>query len=69
MPFDEGILFFEKAVEEKQNERLYLRWIHGYQSQMSFDEFKRHLTIPREGKELTEAETYEKVREILRKDR
>lgn len=70
---EKGYEFYLKALEKYQDERLFARWIHGYQTSMEFSEFKkkaagtvRQAAVPH--RELSEAETYEKVKNILRKE-
>lgn len=33
------------AIEEKREEQVFTRWINGYQSEMSLDEFKRKVNF------------------------
>lgn len=69
---ERGFRFYTKASKEKTDELLYMRWIHGYQSNMTFKAFKEEILGmsdgDEKGEELTEKEIYEKVRGILRKD-
>lgn len=75
MPPERGLEFYEEAKRQKQEERLYLRWVTGYQTYMSFAEFKSaanesagvstHTGSRQPQKDLTEAETLAKVKEIL----
>ena len=69
---ERGARLYEKARNEKRDEMLYLRWIHGYQSSMTFKAFKEEvlggLSDGDDNNELSEQEIYEKVRDILRKD-
>lgn len=66
-----GFEFYQEAAKQRQDERLFLRWVHGYQMEMSFSDFKKAAGAappPRPGKTLTEEEIYAKVRNILRKE-
>ena len=68
-----GFEFYQEAEKQRQDERLFLRWVHGYQTEMNFNEFKLKATrggggASKPGKQMTEAEIYEKVRGILRKE-
>lgn len=75
MPPERGLEFYEEAKRQKQEERLYLRWVAGYQTYMSFAEFKSaanesagvstHAGSSRPQKDLTETETLAKVKSIL----
>lgn len=40
MPFKDGYELIKFALEEENEEKMYLRWVVGYQSLISFAEFK-----------------------------
>lgn len=66
-----GFEFYQEAERQRQDERLFLRWVHGYQTEMSFSDFKKEAGVApplRPGKPMTEGEIYAKVRDILRKE-
>lgn len=67
-----GFEFYQEAEKQRQDERLFLRWVNGYQTEMNFTEFKEKALGPapaqRKGKPMSEAEIYEKVKNILRKE-
>lgn len=70
---ERGVRLYVKAKNEKQDEMLFLRWVHGYQTSMTFMNFKEEIiggaaSAGRDENELSEKEIYEKVRDILRKD-
>lgn len=69
--FEFGVEIINKAMEKKNEEDIFQRWIvGGYEKEISFSEFKRELrvgTTPTQPvKEKTEKEIYEEVKEILR---
>lgn len=43
LPITEGYEFVKNAVETEREEKLYLRWVVGYQSTTTYEEFKRKL--------------------------
>lgn len=44
MDFHKGILFFYKAQEKVNDDKMYLRWVSGgYDQQVPFNEFKNEL--------------------------
>ena len=45
MSFEEGMEILQYAMDADVEDKLYLRWINGYQSSMGFDEFKSKLTV------------------------
>ena len=67
-----GFSFYQEAERQRQDERLFLRWVHGYQTEMNFQDFKQRamasVAPETTGKQMTEAEIYEKVGGILRKE-
>lgn len=75
MPPEKGLEFYEEAKRQRQEDKLYMRWVAGYQAYMSFAEFKRVASesagtsmYTESGhcqRELTEAETLAKVKGIL----
>lgn len=59
----------DKAAVERNEERIYQRWIAGYDKEIGFEEFKKNL-IPEQKQtapetEMTEKEILEKVKNIL----
>ena len=62
-----------KSIEKEQEDKLFMRWVNGYQFKISFDEFKSELLKGKEpesgksGKEQSELDIYMKVSDILRK--
>lgn len=70
MDFDEGIEFIFYAKKQLQDEQLFQRWIHGYQTEMTFKEFKDKLTSANKEEEAipqTEEEAQERALAILEK--
>lgn len=45
MPVDFGREFLIEAHKEEHEEKLFLRWVVGYQSTTTFEEFKNKLMI------------------------
>lgn len=43
LPFKEGYELIKFALEEENEQRMYLRWVVGYQSLISFTEFKNKI--------------------------
>lgn len=78
MEFDKGYEFFLFARKQIQEDKLFQRWIHGYQTEMSYQEFKNQITksakveaeIPKSDEEAQDMalKALRKVRDILRKD-
>ena len=67
MPFFEGTELIEFALDEEAEEKLFERWIAGYQSQMSYEEFKRSVGVSRTEKRdnRSAGEILQSVREII----
>lgn len=53
------------AVNTRTEEKLFTRWINGYQATTPFDEFKRLAGFGPRTENVTEAEALEKVRRVL----
>lgn len=78
MEFDKGYEFFLFARKQIQEDKLFQRWIHGYQTEMSYQEFKNQITksakveaeTPKTDEEAQDMalKALRKVRDILRKD-
>ena len=67
---ERGFEFYVKGQQEVDNDRIFMRWINGYQHTMSFVDFKRQITggateLSEPRKEQTEEEILEKVKSIL----
>lgn len=67
MPFFDGYELITYAANDEIEEKIYLRWAIGYQSVMSFDDFKSQMVISAEARldKRTEKEILDDVREIL----
>lgn len=69
---EKGYEFYQEAARQRQDERLFLRWVNGYQTEMNFQEFKEKAMVAAApmatGKQQTEEEILEKVRNILRRE-
>lgn len=55
------------AEKEKEDEKIFLRWVVGYEREMSYTEFRRKLfqSVGSKEKELTQEEIFSKVENIL----
>lgn len=65
MPFEEGIEFLFFAEEEEAEEKIYMRWVIGYQSMIPFNEFKKMLGHIKTEDKRTEKEILDEVKDIL----
>lgn len=66
MKFEEGVLFISKAYEVEQDEKLFTRWINGYQTEMTFKAFKDEaMKAGRPVQEKSEEAILERVRRII----
>lgn len=68
MPFFDGFELIAYAEKHENEEKLYFRWVVGYQSIMSFDEFKNQIGVMAKVKKdnRTAEEIFDYVLEILR---
>lgn len=57
-----GLKMWEVAVHRRNDYRLFLRWVNGFQMQMSFDEFKQRI-LPQKSEPVEVI--YNKVEKIL----
>lgn len=62
MDYVEGIAMYIEAVNSQKDDRLFFRWVIGYQNSMSFDEFKNKLNPPQPEEPSV---IHEKVKNIL----
>ncbi len=66
MPFFDGCEMIAYARDAECDEKLYMRWIAGYQLYMGFDEFKKEIfTAQRPGDGRTAEEILDKVKGII----
>lgn len=67
LPYDEAYDLIVEAEEQKRTDKLYARWISGYDKSMSWAEFKRKAApnTNRNSEPMSVAKTLEKVKEIL----
>ena len=70
MPFEEGLEMMVTAQREAVEEKLFLRWVVSYQTQMTFDEFKKKTNANFENKQMinddrSEEEIFAFVKDIL----
>lgn len=69
LDFEVGIEIIDTAMDSVQEERIFQRWVHGYQY-MEYEDFVRHVGEPRKHKdyysgEETAEEILDKVKGIL----
>lgn len=73
MPFDEGMELLESGVNSEMEDKLFMRWIAGYQFSVGYTEFKKMVMNDdtdfddREIGKASEQETLDKVKAILDK--
>lgn len=71
MEFETGCALISIAQRKIEEEKLYQRWIYGYQGAMNFEEFKESLGIEskreEKGTEETAEEILYRVKQILKK--
>lgn len=67
MPFFDGYELISYALNEENEEKLFIRWVVGYQSVMNFDEFKNqmNLSVETRNDNRSEEEIFEYVLRIL----
>ena len=67
MPFFDGYELITYALNEEIEDKLYLRWMMGYQIVMSYEEFKSQMNINVRAKhdKRTEEEIFDYVLNIL----
>lgn len=67
MPFEEGLDMMITAQRMTIEEKLFMRWVISYQTQMTFDEFKKKTKTSQEhiNDDRTEEEILKAVRSIL----
>lgn len=67
LDFEEGTRLLKFAEKEKEDEKIFLRWVVGYEREMSYTEFRRKLfqSVGSKEKELTQEEIFSKVENIL----
>lgn len=67
MPFEEGIDMMITAQRVTIEERLFMRWVVSYQTQMTFDDFKEKMKESKKQAEddRTEEQILKAVRSIL----
>lgn len=67
MEFEEGIDLLKLARKEKEEEKIFLRWVVGYEKEMGYTDFKRKLfqSVGSREKQLTQEEIFDKVETIL----
>ena len=67
MPFEEGIDMMITAQRMAVEEKLFMRWVVSYQTQMTFDDFKKKTKTSQEhiDDDRTEEEILKAVRMIL----
>lgn len=57
LPLSEGLELIIEAIRNDSNEKLYMRWLSGYQN-VSFEEFKKSLTKNEDNRSAEEIDDY-----------
>ena len=66
MPFFEGYELLKYALDAETDEKLFMRWVIGYQFDMGFDEFKAEVTtVKTVDDDRTAEEILNAVKEII----
>lgn len=66
MDFELGVEYILTAIENVKEEKIYTRWVNGYQN-MAYEEFKKSLGYTKETNDTrTEEEILGNVRNILK---
>lgn len=66
MPFFEGYELLKYALDAETDEKLFMRWVIGYQFDMGFDEFKAEVTtVKTVDDDRTAEEILNSVKEII----
>lgn len=69
MPFRDGYKQMIKAYEEHNEERLFDRWLSGYEKEMSFEEFKKELMKgTKSDREVDRSKTEDEIMEQVEED-
>lgn len=68
MPFEEGYELMKYALDAEIEDKLFTRWINGYQQMMGFEEFKSKVSsgVKNQNDTRTEDEIFDYVLGILR---
>lgn len=64
MPFEEGYEMMQYALDAEREDKLFVRWINGYQQAMGFEEFKNQLGA--NSRQVKDNRTAEEILEIVR---
>lgn len=66
MPFIDGFELVQYAKDAENEDKLFIRWVAGYQSVLGFDEFKRQICVGGSAEDNRSAdEILDKVKEII----
>lgn len=67
MPFEDGYEMMQYALNAENEDKLFARWINGYQQVMGFEEFKNQIGVNRreERDNRTADDILTTVREII----
>lgn len=66
MPFFEGYELLKYALDAETDDKLFMRWVIGYQFDMGFDEFKENVTTVQTVEDnRTAEEILDSVKEII----
>ena len=63
MPFIDGYELIQYALDAETEDKIFMRWITGYQFQMNYDEFKKNLET---NQEVYDSRTAEEILETVK---
>jgi hypothetical protein len=64
MPFEEGYEMFQYALNAEIEDKMFIRWINGYQQVMGFNEFKNQ--IGADSRQVRDNRTADEILESVR---
>lgn len=67
MEFEDGINQIKKAQEKDLDDKLYLRWVTGYQVSCSYDDFKKNLIMNLNSRDDSKNESKDEILANVRK--
>lgn len=65
MPFLEGYDLIQYALGAEMEDRLFMRWINGYQFTMEYEEFKKEATVVKVEDNRSAKEILRSVKDII----
>ena len=64
MPFEEGCEMMQYALNAELEDKMFIRWINGYQQVMGFEEFKNQIGV--ESRQVRDNRTAEEILKTVR---